>query len=344
MGKKIERTKLDLKFREKPQDVAENLQKLNSPDSEIAQGKDSKEDTKAATRRIAARIRQKATDSLENNEPSATPTNGTETIKTLQLEPAKSESIPEIMNTYDSLLYDRNIFKELCDPERRKDEQFVRSKLKILASGGELCPISAEEWAHRIENERVQLVKNLEGNLIGANSYIFPDTVENAEIIKNRLLDITRYEQHTRWFRDEVEIGNARRIIMIKDTFFKPGSGKGLLHETYRAMLHLEMERNPALKEDIHNFFIYYYVNSFVNVSPEGEEMEQFLVPGFNRATVVSTTKMDGDMIGLTHPDEYKKLVLPDIKPGSEFKVNGKRILIDRPFIDLIIPASSLLI
>jgi hypothetical protein len=311
-----------------------------------ANGTPDKSTEKAETRRVMRSIRERLVQAVAEGE-GTTPLDGNEVLRKISIAEAGPNDIGNIMRIYDSLLYDRSIFEDLCDVKQRENEQYLRSLLKKLASGGELSPISRGEWESRMKEERLQIVKDKADVTIGANSYVFPDSDVSRRKILDRFSQMTlKDESHKRWF-DEIEKKEARNVIMVNDTFFLRDSGKGLLQETYRQMIEYEMMRNPDLisQKNLESWYIYYYVNSFANVREEGtEEGQPFLFPGFNRATVVSTVRAGGSIIGSTHPEEYKKLVLPDAVPGKDYITkNGKRILIDRPFIDVMIPAVNFL-
>jgi hypothetical protein len=311
-----------------------------------ANGTPDKSTEKAETRRVMRSIRERLVQAVAEGE-GTTPLDGNEVLRKISIAEAGPNDIGNIMKIYDSLLYDRGIFEDLCDVKQKEDEQCFRGLLKKLASGGELFPISLEEWHSRMKEERLQIVKDNADVTIGANSYVFPDSEVARKKILDRFSQITvRDESHKRWF-DEIGNKEARNVIMVNDTFFLNNSGKGLLQETYRQMIEYEMVRNPDLisKENLKSWYIYYYVNTFSNVREEGtEEGQTFRFPGFNRATVVSTIRYGGSIIGTTHPEEYTKLVLPDVIPGKDYITkNGKRILIDRPFMDVMIPAANFL-
>jgi len=300
------------------------------------------------TRRVVGSIRQRIVEAVAEGEGS-TPSEGNEILRSVNIVEAERKDVPTIMEIYNALLYDRKIFEELSDLEQRKNEKYLRARLKILASGGELYPISADEWERRIQEERVHLVKDQNDKIIGVNSYVFPNSEANRKKILDRLEQITlRDETHTRWFQ-EIEKSEARKVFMLNDTFFLREAGKGLLQETYRQMVEYEMYRNPEFisKDNLVDWFIYYWVNSFVNVYEEGKksESEEFLFPAINRATVVSTVRAGGSIIGSTHPNEYKELILPDQKTGEDYLsiTSGKRIILNRPYIDVMIPAANFL-
>lgn len=284
---------------------------------------------------------------------------------------ATINDIPEIIVVYEGIIYLRELFVDLArERVNLNADPFLIDKMKAqLSEGGELFPISADEWERRIKEERVLVFRtppdteHLTGKIIAVHSYVLPVGEEdeeknrkNREKIQTRIGKINeRGQSEQNWFKT-VENDGAEHILMTEDVFFaKDIRHKGLHFLIYQLSLQHELERGAIKREDIGIWSIYYWVNYFENVfmeslikqSADKKPPQAFRVAPFNRAMVQATLKAGGLIIGRTHnPDKADEgwIHLPSAQDEKiPYEINGDRVCLIRPYLDVAFPVVKLI-
>ncbi|MDP2691099.1 MAG: hypothetical protein Q8O95_01680 [bacterium] len=228
------------------------------------------------------------------------------TVAPVSAESPELESvIREISEIYRGHYYDRDAFLVLAERDRRSPEEVHRA-IEAVTSGGELNVISREEWERRIKEERVLVMKNTGGEIVGVISYYLSSDSDESKNIGDELKEIKFHEKGWPWMEHVIR-DNYSHILAARDIFFKSDiTHQGLFREIIKQMLRYEEglpEKNRVIHpNELEKWSIWYYVNWFMSIFREGEDDKPALEALQNVASSIAGAKLLGTEIGFTIP------------------------------------------